>query len=113
MAKQALRNIALAYTDLDDDPKRDWESDPKPDETEKFILIGFLGIEDPVRPEVPEAVRQCQKAGIKVNSCGARDFGRFSAMRVGWSSVARRPFASSFALPSQARAWALKRSLAC
>jgi hypothetical protein len=67
MAKQALRNIALCYTDLDEDPNRDWES-PKPDETEKFILIGFLGIEDPVRPEVPEAVRMCQKAGIKVHS---------------------------------------------
>lgn len=65
MAKQALRNIALCYVDLDDDPNRDWES-PKPDETEKFILIGFVGIEDPVRPEVPEAVRMCQKAGIKV-----------------------------------------------
>lgn len=66
MAKQALRNIALCYTDLADDPKRDWES-PKPDESEKFVLIGFVGIEDPVRPEVPEAVRQCQLAGIKVS----------------------------------------------
>lgn len=27
-------------------------------------LLGFLGLEDPLRPEVPEAVRQCHTAGI-------------------------------------------------
>lgn len=26
----------------------------------------MLGIEDPVRPEVPEAIQQCQRAGITV-----------------------------------------------
>jgi P-type E1-E2 ATPase len=29
-------------------------------------LIAVLGIRDIVRPEVPEAVKKCQEAGIKV-----------------------------------------------
>ena len=31
-----------------------------------FTLIGILGIKDIIRPEVPGAVAQCQKAGITV-----------------------------------------------
>jgi magnesium-transporting ATPase (P-type) len=29
-------------------------------------MITIVGIQDPVRPEVPEAVKQCQEAGIVV-----------------------------------------------
>ena len=29
-----------------------------------FKLLGFLGLEDPIRPEVPEAINQCKEAGI-------------------------------------------------
>lgn len=32
----------------------------------KFKLLGFLGLEDPIRPEVPKAVRECMEAGIQV-----------------------------------------------
>jgi len=31
-----------------------------------FELIGLLGLEDPVRPSVPQAVRECYQAGIRV-----------------------------------------------
>lgn len=31
-----------------------------------FEFMGFLGFEDPIRPEVPEAIKQCYSAGIKV-----------------------------------------------
>ena len=31
-----------------------------------FYPCAFPGIEDPVRPEVPPAIRQCQQAGITV-----------------------------------------------
>ncbi len=31
-----------------------------------FTWIGLLGFEDPIRPEVPQAMRQCKSAGIKV-----------------------------------------------
>ena len=31
-----------------------------------FDFIGFLGFEDPIRPEVPDAIKECYQAGIKV-----------------------------------------------
>lgn len=31
-----------------------------------YHFIGIVGIEDPVRPEVPAAIRRCQGAGITV-----------------------------------------------
>lgn len=32
----------------------------------RLTCIGILGIEDPVRPEVPDAIKRCQRAGITV-----------------------------------------------
>merc|ERR1712159_622305 len=62
MADNALRTIAIAYKDLDVDTDLEDE--------EKLIkglnLIAIVGIEDPVRPEVPAAIKQCQNAGITV-----------------------------------------------
>lgn len=31
-----------------------------------FEFVGFLGFEDPIRPEVPAAIKECHEAGIKV-----------------------------------------------
>lgn len=31
-----------------------------------FEFIGFIGFEDPIRPEVPQAIKECYAAGIKV-----------------------------------------------
>lgn len=46
------------------------QSEPNWDDEEHLLegltLLGIIGIEDPVRPEVPAAIRQCQKAGITV-----------------------------------------------
>eukprot|EP00123_Amoebidium_parasiticum_P012647 comp21496_c0_seq1/m.29799 comp21496_c0_seq1/g.29799 ORF comp21496_c0_seq1/g.29799 comp21496_c0_seq1/m.29799 type:complete len:976 (-) comp21496_c0_seq1:248-3175(-) len=68
MATHALRTIGLAYLELEDNTDTNWEQDPKPDEPSKpsMVLVGVVGIQDPVRPEVPDAVRRCQQAGIKV-----------------------------------------------
>ncbi len=35
-------------------------------EIQKIQMIGIIGMEDPIRPETPEAIRQAQEAGIKV-----------------------------------------------
>lgn len=32
----------------------------------EFRFLGFIGMEDPVRPGVPEAIRECHSAGIRV-----------------------------------------------
>ena len=37
------------------------------DEDERELtLLGLLGFEDPLRPEVPAAVADCQRAGIRI-----------------------------------------------
>lgn len=59
MAEKGLRTLTLAYRDLD---RSDFEDAPEEDMT----LIAILGIMDPVRPGVPDAVRSCQRAGIVV-----------------------------------------------
>lgn len=60
MAAKGYRVIAVAYTNhtlfhLPEDP-RDIE----------FSYLGLLGFEDPIRPEVNDAVQQCREAGVKV-----------------------------------------------
>ena len=41
-----------------------WKFDESPDSA--IIVVALMGIEDPVRPEVPPAVELCQMAGVKV-----------------------------------------------
>lgn len=68
MTERALRVLALAYKDLTnttDFESLDLNGFPAI-ENFGFTLIGFAGIRDPLRDEVPGAVRTCQKAGIKV-----------------------------------------------
>ncbi|XP_062842720.1 plasma membrane calcium-transporting ATPase 2 isoform X7 [Trichomycterus rosablanca] len=64
MACDGLRTICVAYRDFSGDPEPNWDD-------ENNILtdltgICVVGIEDPVRPEVPDAIRKCQRAGITV-----------------------------------------------
>ena len=46
------------------------DAEPNWDEEEKIVdnmtCVCVVGIEDPVRPEVPDAIRKCQRAGITV-----------------------------------------------
>ena len=76
MAKQALRVLAFAYRDFD--TAEDWDKmvtyateEQKgvgecPAVESGLTLVALLGFQDPVRPEVPQAVADCQKAGIFV-----------------------------------------------
>ena len=47
-----------------------FDSEPRWDDEDSIInnltCLVIVGIEDPVRPEVPEAIRKCQRAGITV-----------------------------------------------
>ncbi|EGG17786.1 P-type ATPase [Cavenderia fasciculata] len=61
-ATDALRTIGLAYRDFEATTTLDFNEPPE----DHLIFIGVVGIKDPLRPEVPEAVKQCQRAGITV-----------------------------------------------
>lgn len=60
MALQGMRVLALAYRPL----PVSWEHNAAIEED--LIFAGLAGLEDPPRPEVPEAIRKCHKAGIRV-----------------------------------------------
>ncbi|XP_065740912.1 plasma membrane calcium-transporting ATPase 2 isoform X12 [Phocoena phocoena] len=64
MACDGLRTICVAYRDLPGSPEPDWDNEN--DILNDLTCICVVGIEDPVRPEVPEAIRKCQRAGITV-----------------------------------------------
>ena len=64
-ADQALRTLLIAYTDINDKHmERKW-NDPEYAEQD-LCIIGIVGIEDPLRPEVPDAIKDCNRAGVIV-----------------------------------------------
>ncbi|XP_051508884.1 plasma membrane calcium-transporting ATPase 3a isoform X2 [Myxocyprinus asiaticus] len=64
MACDGLRTICIAYRELPADPMPDWDNET--DIVSNLTCICVVGIEDPVRPEVPDAITKCQQAGITV-----------------------------------------------
>uniref|UniRef100_A0A8D0C732 Calcium-transporting ATPase n=1 Tax=Scleropages formosus TaxID=113540 RepID=A0A8D0C732_SCLFO len=64
MACDGLRTICIAFRDLSANPEPDWDNEAEI--VTELTCIAVVGIEDPVRPEVPEAIRKCQRAGITV-----------------------------------------------
>lgn len=74
MACDGLRTICLAFRDfvpgkaeinqvhIENDPNWDDEGNI----VNNLTCLCVVGIEDPVRPEVPDAIKRCQKAGITV-----------------------------------------------
>mmetsp|Transcript_51442 Transcript_51442/g.121865 ORF Transcript_51442/g.121865 Transcript_51442/m.121865 type:complete len:1189 (+) Transcript_51442:158-3724(+) len=64
-ADLGLRTISIAYKALQESPAN--SDGALPDEVEAdLILIAVVGIEDPLREEVPGAIRVCRQAGITV-----------------------------------------------
>ncbi len=60
MAKEGLRVLALAYKKL---PNKDFRSKSV---ERNLVFVGLVGMYDPPRAEVAEAIRTCRQAGIKV-----------------------------------------------
>lgn len=84
MSSEALRVLGIAIKEIDSIPEK-----LDPDKIENGLtLMGLVGMIDPPRPEVKEAVKICKKAGIKpvmitgdhiVTACAiAKELGIFS-----------------------------------
>ena len=63
MTSSGQRVIALAYRELLDAPRNEISQE---DCENDLVLLGFVGAEDPIRKEVPDAVSKCHTAGINV-----------------------------------------------
>ena len=59
--ERGMRTLAFAFEEVSRDDSPELE-----EATQDLIWLGFVAIHDPVRPEVPEAVRACREAGIMV-----------------------------------------------
>ncbi|CAG5979637.1 unnamed protein product, partial [Menidia menidia] len=64
MACDGLRTICVGYRDFSGNPEPNWEDENNI--LNDLTAICVVGIEDPVRPEVPDAILKCQRAGITV-----------------------------------------------
>ncbi|XP_075926875.1 plasma membrane calcium-transporting ATPase 2-like isoform X2 [Petromyzon marinus] len=64
MACDGLRTICLAYRDFPIGSEPKWDDENAI--VNELTCVTVVGIEDPVRPEVPNAIKMCQRAGITV-----------------------------------------------
>jgi Ca2+-transporting ATPase len=60
MANEGLRVLAVAAASFQETELPDIQHDFE------FKFLGLMGMEDPVRPGVPEAIKECHSAGIRV-----------------------------------------------
>ncbi|KAL1663042.1 hypothetical protein GGF50DRAFT_103433 [Schizophyllum commune] len=73
-ANQTLRTIALCYRDFEQWPPAGAEVDDEGEVAydvlaKDMVLLGVVGIEDPLRDGVRDAVAKCQRAGVAVKMC--------------------------------------------
>ncbi|OJW27555.1 MAG: ATPase [Rhodospirillales bacterium 69-11] len=84
LARQGLRVLACA---------RKRGVDPTSDPFGHLTLVGLIGLEDPLRPDVPDAIRACTRAGVRVvmvtgdHAVTARSIGHAAGLAVGEDEV--------------------------
>ena len=62
MTDEGLRVLAFAHKKV-----KNGEVTERMEDAEKdMVFLGLIGLEDPPRPEVPEAIRKCGEAGIRI-----------------------------------------------
>jgi Ca2+-transporting ATPase len=61
MAYEAMRVLAMAYRPVDTVPPEEWLEHPG-----GCVFAGLVGMTDPLRPDVRDAVARCERAGIRV-----------------------------------------------
>jgi Ca2+-transporting ATPase len=65
MANEALRVLALAERPLDTFPSSTGETVSDDNIEQELTLLGLIGLQDPPRAEVREAIKRCKRAGIR------------------------------------------------
>jgi Ca2+-transporting ATPase len=65
-AAEGLRTIIMAFRDTDEDPWLDSNTGKPTNLDNNLTFMALCGIKDPIRKEVPMAVKQCQQAGLIV-----------------------------------------------
>ncbi len=63
---QAMRTLALAYRQLDKPVTEDSLKANSHELITELTLLGIIGITDPIRPDVPGAIKVAEQAGINV-----------------------------------------------
>ncbi len=82
---KAMRTLAFAYCAIGADRSTEeviWTLKHGDSKHNQYTLLGIAAISDPVRPDVPAAIRDCRNAGVKVKivtgdtGATAREIGR-------------------------------------
>jgi len=86
-AVKSLRTISMVYRDFGSWPPpgaKTVEDDPREavfeDIFKDMVFLGIVGIQDPLRPGVKEAITQCQRAGVVVKMITGDNIGTAKAI---------------------------------